>query len=694
MARNLFGGTADSVAEDITGARVPNAAGTVWDGPSAGAAQLTDLTDINGAPLTQLQADAHGYVAPFYGPDGYERVWLDFGAGRVALVSVTVGERLDSHLSGIDPHGDRAYADSNFLRRTSIDWVSVKDYGAVGNGTADDSAAVTAAVAAVSSNGGVVYFPAGTYLINSGTGLTLATAATTLRGTGAEASKLVIGSGFTGSSLLSITAYNCQVSDLSISGASSTTTNNPACNAITVTGARRTKVARCTFFNVNGWAVKAVASTSSTGNPDGTQISNLVVRSCAGGIHFLGNTAQGYAVNSFISDVQILQGGVSSGASANLDNIRIEDSWDVLIDNVMTWMSDGTGSCLHVAGNCAATFVMNLDTLGPNGTPNAPSVLIEDGANGSPQNVQITGGVIQQGSVGVKVSGAASQVRINTSRIINNRTHGIQVDGTSSTIYLNDLFFSLNGAGASGTNYDLNWSGSAVGFVSNCRFATPIVATGTAGVQQSINVATTGQNVRVINASFQGTGQNSTNWYTNKPSAVLHLTNGVFEFLTDVNFNFGPGNRVALQPSSSGNYCLATNVGGLDPYDRFRLLGTGATQYGPGTAARDTTWQRMNPAQIGTPDSDIVIGLAGKGLFVKEGTNAKMGTAVLNGTTAVTVSTTAVTANSRIFLSIQTPGGTPASPYVSARTAGTSFQIKSTGASDTSTVAWHIVEPA
>jgi hypothetical protein len=100
------------VAEDITGARVANAVGTVWDGPSAGAAQLTDLTDINGAPLLQLQADAHGYVAAFYGPDGYERLWVDFGGGRVALVSVTVGERLDSHVSGIDPHGDRAYSDA------------------------------------------------------------------------------------------------------------------------------------------------------------------------------------------------------------------------------------------------------------------------------------------------------------------------------------------------------------------------------------------------------------------------------------------------------------------------------------------------------------------------------------------------------------------------------------------------------
>lgn len=85
----------------------------------------------------------------------------------------------------------------------------------------------------------------------------------------------------------------------------------------------------------------------------------------------------------------------------------------------------------------------------------------------------------------------------------------------------------------------------------------------------------------------------------------------------------------------------------------------------------------------------------GYGLSVKEGTNAKMGTATLNSTTAVTIATTAVTANSRIFLTIQSPAGsTIGSPYVSARTAGTSFQIKSTGTSDTSTVAWMIVEPS
>ena len=84
---------------------------------------------------------------------------------------------------------------------------------------------------------------------------------------------------------------------------------------------------------------------------------------------------------------------------------------------------------------------------------------------------------------------------------------------------------------------------------------------------------------------------------------------------------------------------------------------------------------------------------AGKGLLIKEGTNAKMGTAALTAGSA-TVSTTAVASNSRIYLTSNADGGTPGWLRVSARTAGTSFTITSSSATDTSTVAWIIVDPA
>lgn len=88
---------------------------------------------------------------------------------------------------------------------------------------------------------------------------------------------------------------------------------------------------------------------------------------------------------------------------------------------------------------------------------------------------------------------------------------------------------------------------------------------------------------------------------------------------------------------------------------------------------------------------NILISTLGKGVQVKTGTNSKIGTAVLVAGT-VTVANTSVTANSRIILTSQTDGGTPGFLRVSAKTIGTSFVIKSSSTTDTSTVAWYIVE--
>jgi hypothetical protein len=99
---------------------------------------------------------------------------------------------------------------------------------------------------------------------------------------------------------------------------------------------------------------------------------------------------------------------------------------------------------------------------------------------------------------------------------------------------------------------------------------------------------------------------------------------------------------------------------------------------------------------------DIKVGTAGKGLFVKEGSNAKQGTATLV-TGAATVSNTSVTANSRIFLSggplnLSTAIGELS---VTTITASTSFVITSyipggvlTQTGDLRTIYYEIFEPA
>lgn len=77
---------------------------------------------------------------------------------------------------------------------------------------------------------------------------------------------------------------------------------------------------------------------------------------------------------------------------------------------------------------------------------------------------------------------------------------------------------------------------------------------------------------------------------------------------------------------------------------------------------------------------------------IDEGSNAAMGTATLAAGT-VTVANTKVKANSRIFLMSQSDGGTPGWLRVSARVADTSFTILSSSNTDTSVVAYLILEP-
>lgn len=87
---------------------------------------------------------------------------------------------------------------------------------------------------------------------------------------------------------------------------------------------------------------------------------------------------------------------------------------------------------------------------------------------------------------------------------------------------------------------------------------------------------------------------------------------------------------------------------------------------------------------------------SGSGLSLTEGgAAAKSGVATLVAGSKV-VNTTAVAANSRIFLTVQSLGTVtaPKPLAVTARTNGTSFTVTSSDGTDTSVVAWMIVTPA
>ncbi|MFB6771151.1 glycosyl hydrolase family 28-related protein [Streptomyces sp. NPDC056337] len=117
---------------------------TFWSGADGGT-QYTDLLDAAGAPAAEIVADGQGLVPRFQGPDGVVGMWADAGGvSRVWMEAHSVGDSADAPAGSVR------------------DWLNVKDFGAVGDNTTDDTAAVQAALDACVM-GGVVYLPTGGY---------------------------------------------------------------------------------------------------------------------------------------------------------------------------------------------------------------------------------------------------------------------------------------------------------------------------------------------------------------------------------------------------------------------------------------------------------------------------------------------------------------------------------------------------
>jgi hypothetical protein len=167
---------------------------------------------------------------------------------------------------------------------------------------------------------------------------------------------------------------------------------------------------------------------------------------------------------------------------------------------------------------------------------------------------------------------------------------------------------------------------------------------------------------------------------------------GVGLYVTGPSLMAGIYQALEISPHSGATHFIQVDAGSYATVCGMTFvtanLFTGTTQI-----LDDGTTGAMTINGTTLVNNNLKINTVGNGLFVKEGTNAKMGTATLVAGT-VTVSTTAVTANSRIMLTGQNASGTAGSLGISARTSGTSFTILSTSSTDTRLVAWFIIEPA
>ncbi len=162
-----------------------------------------------------------------------------------------------------------------------------------------------------------------------------------------------------------------------------------------------------------------------------------------------------------------------------------------------------------------------------------------------------------------------------------------------------------------------------------------------------------------------------------KPSLIPTdslLTAG--QFIKNVNIN---GNLVILGTTD------ATLVAGeLSAFTNAIVTGT-TNSTGPSTGSL------IVAGGIGV-NRNVTVGgtVKSTGLYLNEDENSKMGQATLSGGTVI-VENTSITANSRIFLTVQSVSGTPGLLSL-VKVVDTGFIINSTQASDASTVAYLIIE--
>lgn len=231
------------------------------------------------------------------------------------------------------------------------------------------------------------------------------------------------------------------------------------------------------------------------------------------------------------------------------------------------------------------------------------------------------------------------------------------VNGTSNSV--SPLLISRNSASVSSLDSGLGIFNAAsdtgnAGFQfaswgGNTNFAQAYMAGGTAATPA---VTPSGSNMMILSVlGYNGSA------YTGSKAAVTFQSLNTWS-LTD------NSTKLLLRVTPSGSTTLTTKV---------TVDGTGATVNG-----------------------NVSLSAVGNELLIKEGTNASLGTATLVAGT-VTVNNTLVTANTRIFVSVDNAGVVANLGAVyednTVRVAGTSFTIKSTNPLSTATVSWLFVEP-
>ena len=274
--------------------------------PSASGANLTSL---NAAQLTGEIADARLSNNVLKTSSNIENL------NNVTLNSPTTNQVLKYNGSvwtnQTDSTGSGGSGSADMS--SSGSWINVKDstYGAVGNGSTDDKAAIQSAIDAL-SNGGTVYFPPGTYKVSGA---------------------LVIGSS---DKSIKLVGAGGHFPLATLAGGSIIKTSSASANIIEITNARSIEIASLGFDSSATSTGNAAIKAESTTNLQAISIKEVYIRNKTIGIEIKGysNTdIRDLEIRDFPNSTGTVGVLIDQGSDTRVDQIRLEN---IIIDGVIS----------------------------------------------------------------------------------------------------------------------------------------------------------------------------------------------------------------------------------------------------------------------------------------------------------------------------------------------------------------------
>lgn len=447
------------------------------------------VLDANGRVAGQMFLGSGEYTFTLKTSDDVlVKAWNDVAGSGTANEAAAYDSAIRADLASTSGAGmvgflqSGAGAVSRTLQDKATEVVSVKDFGAVGDGTADDSAAIVAAVAAIPGGRGTLRFPSGTY---KWTGVITLPARVNVTGDGGDATVLSpTGDGFQvvqGTTDVGLTVYR----DFTIQG-TSRTANTAFAMGFSTSIANQLKGVRFLNVNIDKFQFGIHARTLWHSNIHGVRITN-----CQFGVAY-----RGQCVSASITATQILSlGSVFGDGSIGVhaigyiyDDTVLRKPEAVLIDaetliygyDTNVWLqecfigsvvnsdidaglqyairvTDSDGNCTikdnyicHLANVGAASYGVKIDDIGS--------------ANDSPINIEgnkVLGiGTMFSGSTSISIGYLHSGKKF----VAKNKASGAKIalslqDPTSATVTDNVLDggqFSLNTQNGGGNYYARN----------------------------------------------------------------------------------------------------------------------------------------------------------------------------------------------------------------------------------------------